>query len=318
MKLGPPPGGEFELIRQLLEQWGPLAVGIGDDASVLRPPRGEQMVISTDASVEGVHFRREWFTLEEIGYRAVTGALSDLAAMAAAPLGVLVSIQVRGDRRSDLTKLAEGIAVALRTANTVVIGGNLTRGDALAITTTVVGSAYSPLTRGGARPGDLLYVTGKLGGPNAALRAWRNGATPPQELRDRMATVQARIAEARWLAARGAIAAIDISDGLSSDAGHLAAASDVGLEIRIESVPVFPAATEEDALAGGEEYELLVAARAPLQEDEFSGRFKLPLTLIGRAVERGVTGVTGVTAAVQFTRAGKRVAAPKGYDHFTP
>ena len=156
MNLGP--GTEFDLIRQMRERWGALAVDIGDDASVVRVPRGEQMVVSTDAAIEDVHFRREWLSLREIGYRAVTAALSDLAAMAASPKGVLVSLELSPDSVDGLLDLADGIGDAVNAASTVVLGGNLVRGDVLAITTTVVGSAYTPLTRAGARPGDLLYV----------------------------------------------------------------------------------------------------------------------------------------------------------------
>lgn len=303
------PGAEFDLVRKMMERLGPLAVDIGDDAAVLRVPRGEQLVISTDASVEGVHFRRAWLTPQEIGYRAVTAALSDLAAMAATPRGVLISIQLSQHGERPLVDIADGIGDAVRAAGTVVIGGNLVHGELLGITTTVVGATFSPLRRSGARPGDLLYVTGLLGGPRSALRALEDERDVAQELRARFARPVARIAEARWLASRGAIAAIDISDGLGRDATHLAAASDVTLEIQSERVPVFPGATEDDALSGGEEYELLVVARAALPEKEFAERFKIPLTPIGRVVEG--------PRKVQFTRAGKRVASPLGYDHFS-
>jgi thiamine-monophosphate kinase len=303
------PGIEFDLVRRLRDRWGSLAADIGDDASVLRVPRGEQMVVSTDAAIEGVHFRREWLTLQEIGYRAVTAALSDLAAMAASPMGVLVSLQLPPDAREGLMELADGIGDAVRAASTVVLGGNLAHGDALGITTTVVGSAFTPLTRAGARPGDLLYVTGSLGGPNAALRSLESGKTLDAGLRARFAHPTARIAEAHWLAARGAVAAIDVSDGLASDAAHLAAASDVAIEIQNERVPVFAGATSEDAQAGGEEYELLLVARTALPEAEFAKQFAIPLTAIGRVIE----GKPGA----HFTRGGKRVAAPSGYDHFS-
>lgn len=305
------PGSEFDLIRQLRERWGPLAPQVGDDASVLRIPRGERLVASTDAAFEQVHFRRDWLSFREIGYRAVTAALSDLAAMAAAPIGVLVSLQLSTDAREHLLDLADGIADAVRAVHTVVLGGNLARGDVLGITTTVLGSAFAPLGRRGARPGDLLYVTGLLGGPRAALRALEAAKTPASPLRERFAHPAARVAESRWLAARGAVAAIDISDGLAGDAQHLAAASDAAIEIQTERVPVIIGATEEDALAGGEEYELLVASRAPLPEVEFAARFGVPLTAIGRVV------AGAPTPGVQFTRNGKRVAVPAGYDHFS-
>jgi thiamine-monophosphate kinase len=305
------PGTEFDLIRALRERWGPLAPNIGDDASVLRPPRGEQLVVSTDAALEDVHFRRVWLSLREIGYRAVTAGLSDLAAMAAAPCGVLVSLELSPEGRDGLMDLADGIGDAVRAVDTVVLGGNLARGDTLGITTTAVGSAFSPLTRTGARSGDLVYVTGALGGPRAALEALDAARTLTVPLRERFAHPSARIAESRWLAARGAIAAIDISDGLANDAGHLAAASNVTLEIQVERVPVFAGATQDAALAGGEEYELLVIARTPFPEVEFVERFGLPLTPIGRVVE------VGDGPAVQLSRDGKRVAAPAGYDHFS-
>jgi thiamine-monophosphate kinase len=164
------------------------------------------------------------------------------------------------------------------------------------------------VSRAGARPGDFLYVTGALGGARAAVRLLETRQATP-ELRDRYARPVARIAEARWLAARGIVAAIDLSDGLRADAAHLAAASDVALEIDADRVPVASGATPEDALAGGDDYELLVASRTPLPEAEFARRFSTPLTAIGRAVEGGY--------AVHLLRDGKRVAAPSGYDHFS-
>jgi len=303
------PGTEFDIIRALRERWGSLAVGIGDDAAVLDVPRGEKLVVSTDAAVEHVHFKREWLLPGEIGYRAITAALSDLAAMAAAPRGVLVSFTLPTRMLHELMDIADGIGDAVRAARTVVLGGNLARGDILTITTTAIGVAFAPLTRTGARPGDLLFVTGALGGPQAALRALELGATPTEKLRERFARPSARLREARWLASRGAIASIDISDGLASDAAHLAAASGVGLEIQADRIPVFPGASDEDALAGGDEYELLVAARAPFNEAEFTSEFGVQLTPIGR--------VTDVSGGVHLTRGGHRVAAPEGHDHFS-
>jgi len=311
----PPQQGEFDLIRRMRERWGPLAADIGDDASVLRVPRGEQMVVSTDTALELVHFRRDWLSLREIGYRAVTAALSDLAAMAAAPQGVLIALELSPEARDGLMELADGIGDAVRAVGTVVLGGNLSRATVLGITTTAVGAAFAPLKRSGARPGDLVYVTGQLGGPSAALKALDVGHPLAAPLRDRLARPVARVAEARWLATRGAVAAIDISDGLASDAAHLAAASDVALEVAVERVPVFQGAGEPDALAGGEEYELLIVARGALPEAEFVERFSLPLTPIGRVVDAATGG--GGHHGVSFTRAGKRVAAPVGYDHFS-
>jgi len=302
------PGKEFDLIRRIQKRLGPLAQEIGDDAALLDVPRGERLVVSTDTAIENVHFRRGWLSLGEIAHRAVTAALSDLAAMAATPKGVLVSLQIAPADTRHVDKLTDGIADAVRAAKTVVLGGNVSRAGVLGITTTVLGSVYSPLTRSGARPGDLVYVTGELGGPAAAVRALKNRRKPTKAQRDRFARPSARIAEARWLATHGAVAAIDVSDGLAGDAAHLAAASASAVEIQAERVPVLAGATETDALSGGEEYELLVASRAPLPVAAFSRQFGLPLTLIGRFAEG--------PARAQITRDGKRVATPPGHDHF--
>lgn len=309
IRLGQGGGREFDLIRQMRERWGSLASGIGDDAAVLQPPRGERLIVSIDTAIEGVHFRRDWLSPTDVGYRAVTGALSDLAAMAAAPRGVLVSVALPTERESELMQLADGIGESVRAAQTVILGGNLSQASALALTTTVLGSAFAPLSRADARPGDLLYVTGELGGARAAWRLLDGDVKPDSALFARFARPHARIQEARWLAARGAVAAIDISDGLGGDAAHFAAASDSVIQIDVERAPIVPGATVDDALIGGEDYELLVASRAPLPADEFVRQFRAPLTLIGRFVERG--------SEVRFTRDGQRVATPVGHDHFS-
>lgn len=291
-------GVEFDLIRQLRERWGKLASGLGDDAAALDVPRGERVIATTDAAIEGVHFRRDWLSMQEIGYRAVTAALSDLAAMAARPLGVLVAISAPAELRDDLLLLGDGIGDAVKTAGTLIVGGNLSQGDAITITTTALGSAFTPLSRSSARPGDLIYVTGNLGGPSAAIRALRSGVPAAHAIGERFKRPVARIAEARWLAARGVVAAIDVSDGLAADAEHLAAASGCGVELESERIPLFPGAAPDDAF-GGEEYELLVASRTPLPEQAFAARFGVALTMVGRAVEG--------EPLVRLTRAGKSV-----------
>lgn len=301
-------GAEFDIIRKLQERWGALAVGLGDDAAVITPPRGDDVLASTDASVEGVHFRRGWLTPREIGYRAVTAALSDLAAMAAQPIGVLISLTLPQDE-ANLDELADGIGDAVRSAGTVIRGGNISRSQQLSITTTVLGSAMTPLRRDAARPGHHVYVTGSLGGPAAALRALLEGGTPSPSHRERFARPVARLAEARWLASRGAAAAIDISDGLLGDLGHLAAASGVSLEIALETVPRLANVTDEDVL-GGEEYELLVSAATPLPAQEFAQRFGIPFTRIGE-VKKGRAGVRATGGGAE------RIVTLPGYDHFS-
>jgi thiamine-monophosphate kinase len=308
--LGMGAGAEFDAVRRLLAQWGPHSAGVGDDAAVLDVPPGEHLVASVDTTVEGVHFRRAWLAPAEIGERTVTAALSDLAAMGALPLGVLVAFALPEPWRDKLADLAEGVGLAVSAANTKVLGGNLSAAGELGITTTVLGCAAEPLRRDRVRAGDTLYVTGRFGGPGAALAAWLNGRTPLAAHRDRFAHPVARLQEARWLAGAGVRAAIDVSDGLLADAGHLAAASRVGLELDLAALPLFDGTSPRDALASGEEYELLVSAAAPLDAAAFAQRFGVPLTAVGRAVAEH-------PGIVEVLDAGRRVAGGRGHDHFS-
>ena len=300
------PGGEFDAIREVIAHLGDVATGIGDDAAVLEIPRGERLVISTDASVENRHFREGWLTPEEIGYRAVTAALSDLAAMAAHPLAVAWSLNLPGRWRKSLGALADGARQAADAVNTRIVGGNLAASEELSITTTVLGSVYDALRRNGAKGGSKLYVTGRLGGPAMALAAFTANRKPDASHRDRFARPVARIGEARWLLDRGASAGLDISDGLVGDARHLAAASQVGMTVHIDRLPLIDGADAMTAVRSGEEYELLIAA-SPLDTTEFSDRFGIPLTEIG---EVGGTGVT-------FLERGRPVEVGPGHDHFS-
>ena len=303
------PGREFDLVRVMMSRWGDRARGIGDDATVLDAPPGGQLVLSTDTSLEDVHFRREWLSPEEIGWRATAAALSDLAAMAAAPLGVLVALTLPGGWVDDLGALAEGIGAAASAAGAPIVGGDLTRGDRLAITITVVGSATAPLRRNGAQPGDTLWVTGQLGGPALAMAAWAEGRQPTPEARARFARPVPRLREAQWLAAAGATAGIDISDGLGGDAAHLAAASGVRITIDAEAVPLAPGADVSTAQRSGEEYELLVTSRTDFDAAAFQREFGSSLTRIG-TVDEGDAGVDLLIGE-------ERVASPPGYDHFS-
>ena len=280
-------GAEFDAIRAMLEEWGPRALGVGDDAALLTVPAGERLVASTDATMEGVHFRRGWMSAAEIGERAAAAALSDLAAMAATPLGILLALAVPESWQGELSELARGVGVAAATARCPIVGGNLTRAGELSLTITVLGSAVSPLGRAGARAGDRLFVTGYLGGPGAALRALLAGRRPAPADRARFVAPVPRLDEARWLAAHGARAAIDVSDGLLADAAHLARASGVTLAIDLTAVPCMDGVLPEEAAASGEEYELLVAAPSgsSLDPAAFARSFGLPLSEIGRALE---------------------------------
>ena len=303
------PGREFDAIRQMVARWGDRAANIGDDAAVAELPRGDALVATVDSAVEDVHFRRGWLTGWEIGYRAAAAALSDLAAMGASPIGMLLAIAIPDAWRPDLLEIAAGAGEVAARWRAPILGGNTTRARELSITTTVLGSVYGPLTRDAVKPGHRLYVTGRLGASGAALRALLANAEPNPQHREKFARPQPRVAEAQWLAGQGAVAAIDVSDGLVSDLGHLAAASGVQIELDLDHLPVAEGVAPKDAAASGEEYELVVSAPEPLDLEAFVAAFRLPLTPIGHAV----AGDPGV----EIRRKGRRVANPGGHDHFS-
>lgn len=300
-------GGEFEAIRRLVSVWGPQARGIGDDAAVLDVPGGTKLVVSTDVSVEDVHFRRTWLTPEEIGWRAAAAALSDLAAMGATPLALLWSVVVPERWRDTLDELALGVGAAARHAGASIVGGDLSKGEALSLGLTVLGHAERPLARRGARPGDAVWVTGRLGGPARALSAWLHGGRPTDKDRARFARPMPRLAQGLAAVAAGATAAIDISDGLVQDAGHLAAASGVRIELVLDDLPLVFGGEPLPAAASGEEYELVLTAPAAV---DLAAMLPpgVPVTRIGRVVEGQGVGTT---------LGGHVVAVVPGHDHFS-
>ncbi len=264
--------GELGLLAEL-ERRG-LAVRIENDAAEL--PGGR--VVTQDALVEGVHFRLDWISWRELGYRAAAVNLSDLAACGAEPEGLVVSLAARSDTAvADVVELYEGLAEA----GVPVIGGDTSAADRLLLGVTALGRSERVPGRGGAVPGDSLVVTGPLGAAGAAFRAGRYSRPP------------LRLAEGKELAPT-AHALIDVSDGLARDAGHIAARSGCRLVIDLERVPLAEGATIDD-LGFGEDYELLAAVPDP-------GRF----AEIGRCEEG---------AGVEL-RVGGSPAELGGFDHF--
>ena len=264
--------GEFGLLAEL-ERRG-LARGIADDAAQL----GAGLVVTQDALLEGVHFRLDWTTHRELGYKAAAVNLSDLAASGADPEALLVTLSAPPETSvDDVLELYEG----LNEPGVPVVGGDTTRAELLTVAVTAIGRSERVPGRAGAQPGDFLVVTGPLGGAGAAFREGRH-ARPPLRLED-----------GRRLAA-DAHALIDISDGLAADAGHIADRSDCRLEIDLERVPLAPSATHED-LSFGEDYELLAATQDPVD-----------YAVIGRCEEGN---------GVEIRLAGEAVALA-GWDHF--
>jgi thiamine-monophosphate kinase len=230
--------GELALLREL-ERRG-LARGIADDAAVLE----QGLVLTQDTLVEGVHFTLDRMPWRDLGYRAAAVNISDLAASGAMPTGLIVSLGAPGDTELDaVLDLYDG----MRETGVAVIGGDTTAAERVYLSVTAVGRSERVPGRGGARPGDVLVVTGPLGAAGAAFR--EGGFVRPP----------IRIEEGRALAAR-AHAMIDLSDGLAPDAGHIAERSGCRLVVELDRVPLAAGATVDD-LGFGEDYELLAAVQ---------------------------------------------------------
>jgi thiamine-monophosphate kinase len=305
-----PPRGEFELIAAFTRAL-PLAgegvvLGPGDDAALLEPPPGEELVATVDAVEEGIHFDGR-FTPADIGWKALAVNLSDVAAMGARPLWALVALGVpRGESAARLAGVARGLGACARRYGIAVAGGNVTRAPGLSLTVTVVGSvpAGRALRRHGARPGDAVMLSGTIGEAALGLEA---GA--PARLARRQRRPEPRLALGQALVGL-ASAAIDVSDGLVQDLGHLCTASGVGASVRLAELPLSAAylratARRRDpwaaALSGGEDYELCLA---------------VPVRQVGAALAAARAVGTPLAVIGTITRArGVQVARPAGGHH---
>jgi thiamine-monophosphate kinase len=304
-------------IRRVLSGAGPeVVVGPGDDAAVVVAGSGE-LVLTTDVMVEGVHFRRELTTPRDLGYKAVAVNVSDVAAMAASPRYALCALTLSGSVDAAwVVELAGGMRECCDEFALSLVGGNLSRGPEITIAVSVTGEVVPgrAVRRDGARPGDRLVVTGSLGGSAAGLRlaSQRSWSDDERDALHRHVRPTPRVGEAGVLASHGVTAMIDVSDGLAIDLSRLCAASGAGARVEIEKIPVHPAATRQEALGGGEDYELLATlpsaevvegARAELREG-----FGVSLAEIGVIIEDGLVAVDegGVEGPLETD----------GWDHF--
>ncbi|MGP8259706.1 MAG: thiamine-phosphate kinase [Acidobacteriaceae bacterium] len=327
-----------------------VALGIGDDCAILRPPRGHEVLVTTDFTLEGSHFRRDWHPPESVGHRTLARGLSDLAAMGARPLAAFLSLALPAGMLTSragqawverfftgLRALANRHAVPLAGGDTSESPCELVLADIVLVGSAPAGRA---LRRSGGRAGDALYVTGELGGAAAELaamqrraanskskskpgappipRSWRNGweLTPQIYAAHPQMFPQPRIAAGLALQRRHlATAAIDLSDGLSTDLTHLCRESGIGAEVSVAALPIHPMALESGsgnalslALHGGEDYELLFAAPPPA---------RVPRTLAGVRVTRIGSLVRGNSITL-LDPAGRRLPLqPAGWEHFT-
>ena len=321
--------GEFGLIQLLSDIASEegvnrqLLVDIGDDAAAWRSD-GSTVLATTDTMVQGVHFTAE-STWKEVGWKAVAINLSDVAAMGGMPQYALVSLSLPGDTEvDDVTQLYQGMAEIAKQFRVAIVGGNLSTAPLPVITVMVIGQASGEgiLIRSAAMPGDSVAVTGYLGSSAAGLEMLTQGLQFDSQamafLRRAHLQPQPRIIEGQMLARQGVRAAIDISDGLMADLGHVCKASKVGARIRIDQLPVHPlvrANFPEDALglavAGGEDYELLFAAGEEIMK-RVQKMADCPITVIGEIMR----GEPGEVTLVDKEGEPFPWDAKKGWEHF--
>jgi thiamine-monophosphate kinase len=307
--------GEFGLIDRVLlalTETGVLPdpahgvlVGPGDDAAVVSAPDG-RVVVSTDVLVEGRHFRRDWSSGYDVGVRAAAANLADIAAMGAHPTALTIGLAAPADLPvAWILELARGLAAEATAAGTVVVGGDMVRSDTLVISVTALGrlDGRPAVLRSGARPGDVVVLCGRLGWAAAGLRLLTEGITdgPLVEAHRRPSPPYG------WgprLAALGATAMLDVSDGLLQDAGHLAAASGVAIDLRLDALRTLggPGITDVDLLSGGDDHPLLATLPESALLDLHADGAPV---VVGLAHEGG-----GVTVD------GNRQTGPGGHDHF--
>lgn len=321
--------GEFGFIRRIRKKF-PLPptvpIGIGDDTAAILPSGNKYLLLTTDSLLESVHFDFSFSSFYQIGYKAVSVNISDVAAMGGVPRYFLISLGLNQQVDvSDLDRFYRGIQKGARESETELIGGNtaLSKGPFF-ISLTMVGEVprKEVVKRSGAKAGDALYVTGTLGGAAAGLEMLRKGISPklfPQLVR-RYQTPKARWREGRLLAKQAIPSAmIDLSDGLASDLNHLAEESGVGAELDLKAIPITPSLRRyalqsgrnavEYALRGGEDYELLfsVPQNKIRKLEPYLQERLIRATRIGTITGRGLSARSdGKLQKIE----------PQGYDHF--
>jgi thiamine-monophosphate kinase len=314
-----------------------VALGIGDDCAILRPPPGSEVVVTTDFTLEGRHFRRDLHSPQSVGHRCLARGLSDLAAMGATPMAAFLSLALpasllaEAKGRAWITHFFSGLRSLALHHRIPLAGGDTAQSPSDSILADIILLGSAPvgrsLRRSGARPGDALYVTGSLGGAAAELAAMLAGRT--RMVKTMKAAKPAahpqmfpepRIAAGQALLRRNlATACMDISDGLSTDLAHLCQASNVAAEIEQAAIPLHPLARKlsaeaalNAALHGGEDYELLFAAPAStLMPRQLAG---VPITRIGSFIRKSPKRPLMTLIESNGTRA---TLEPRGWEHFS-
>lgn len=313
-----------------------VLLGIGDDCAILRPPKGDEILVTTDFTLEGRHFRREWHPPESVGHRALARGLSDLAAMGARPLAAFLSLALPAEMlatragRGWVERFFSGLRGLAQIHQVPLAGGDTSESPCGLVLADIVlvGSAPASraIRRSGARAGDALYITGNLGGAAAELAAMElrssrvksnfAGSIPANEVGAHpqlfpLPRVEVGLA---LLRRHLATAAIDLSDGLSTDLTHLCSESGVGAEVLSAALPIHPLALQAGsdralhfALNGGEDYELLFAA---------SPKTKIPLSIAGVRITRIGSIVSRNVVSILDSAGHRKPLKPGGWEHF--
>ncbi|GGG89028.1 thiamine-phosphate kinase [Edaphobacter dinghuensis] len=330
---------ELALIEQIRRDFGSagsraVALGIGDDCAILRPPAGTEVLVTTDFTLEGRHFRRDLHSPESVGHRCLARGLSDLAAMGATPMTAFLSLALPADLvttakgRGWIARFFRGLRSLAGRHDITLAGGDTAQSPADAILADIVLLGTAPrgraLRRSGAKPGDALYVTGALGGAAAELSSMLahnvNPAKGSKAGEHPQTFPEPRVGVGQALLRRKlATACIDISDGISTDLAHLCRSSGVTAELEQAAIPLHPLASKlspaaalSAALHGGEDYELLFAAPASVRMPrQLSG---VPITRIGQFRHRQATRPLITLLEPDGSRA---TLEPQGWEHFS-
>ena len=304
--------------RAARRQNAALVAGIGDDCAVLRVPAGEEALVTTDFSLEGIHFRREWHPPEVVGHRCLTRGLSDIAAMGGKPLAAFLSVALpRSVSQHWVDRFLKGFLALADEFNVTLAGGDTAESPAgILADIVVIGSVPKgkAILRSGARPGDRIYVTGEFGGASAALQELFAGRqVRPRDFPLHFHPVP-RIAVGQLLRTkRLASAMIDVSDGLSTDLAHICEESKVGAEILASAVPLARVGKRKQdvelrqALHGGDEYELLFTA--PKNK-------RVPDRIAGVRVKQIGEIRRGKQVLLINNKGARSVLKPQGWEHF--
>ncbi len=305
--------GEFGLIREVtarLRQGKGVLLGPGDDAAVVAAPDA-RVVVTTDVLVEGAHFRRDWSTAADVGHKAAAQSLADVVAMGARPTAILVGLGVPAGLPVEWARgLADGLEEECSALSVSVVGGDVVRSEGVFVAVTALGDldGRPPVTRSGAKPGDVVAVVGRLGWSAAGLAVLQRGFRSPRVLADAHRRPEPPYAHGVRAAVAGARAMCDVSDGLLADLGHVASASGVGIELDSSALDLAEPLTAAGAalgmnplgwvLTGGEDHALVATFPA-------GGRRPRGWTVIGSVVEEEGVRVDG-----------DEWPEPPGHDHF--